>query len=101
MAFAVSRSFELSLVILALTGASQMVYLTTNQTILQLTVPDELRGRVMGIYMLSQGMMPVGGLLGGALAEATSAPTTVFALGSMVCVIAVGFMIWAKELRSV
>jgi MFS family permease len=101
MAFAVSRSFELSLVILALTGASQMIYLTTNQTILQLTVPDELRGRVMGIYMLSQGMMPVGGLLGGALAEATSAPTTVFALGSMVCVIAVGFMIWAKELRSV
>ncbi|HLG10181.1 MAG TPA: MFS transporter, partial [Dehalococcoidia bacterium] len=39
MAFALSRSFELSLVILALTGASQMIYLTTNQTILQLTVP--------------------------------------------------------------
>jgi MFS family permease len=101
MAFALSRSFELSLVILALTGASQMIYLTTNQTILQLTVPDELRGRVMGIYMLSQGMMPFGGLMGGALAEFTSAPIAVFSLGSMVCLMALLFMVQAKELRAV
>jgi MFS family permease len=100
MAFALSRSFELSLVILALTGASQMIYLTTNQTILQLTVPDELRGRVMGIYMLSQGMMPFGGLMGGALAEVTSAPTAVFTLGSLVCLMALLFMARAKELRA-
>jgi len=101
MAFALSRSFELSLVILALTGASQMIYLTTNQTILQLTVPDELRGRVMGIYMLSQGMMPFGGLMGGALAEFTSAPIAVFSLGTMVCLMALLFMVQAKELRAV
>jgi len=101
MLFAVSRSFELSLFILALTGASQMIYLTTNQTILQLIVPDNLRGRVMGIYMLSQGMMPLGGLLGGGLADVTSAPTAVLILGSLVCVMAVVFMVRAKELREV
>jgi hypothetical protein len=77
-----------------------MIYLTTNQTILQLTVPDELRGRVMGIYMLSQGMMPFGGLMGGALAEVTSAPTAVFTLGSLVCLMALLFMARAKELRA-
>lgn len=101
VAFSLSRSFELSLFILAVTGAAQMVYLTTNQTILQLIVPDQLRGRVMGIYMLSQGMMPLGGLIGGALADATSAPTAVLVLGSLVCVMAVLFMLRAKDLRSV
>ena len=67
--FALSRNFEVSLVILMVTGAAQMLYLTTNQTILQLAIEDEMRGRVMGIYMLSQGMMPLGGLLGGGLAD--------------------------------
>ncbi|HEU0075438.1 MAG TPA: MFS transporter, partial [Dehalococcoidia bacterium] len=74
VAFSQTKSYELGLVFLAVTGAAQMVYLTTNQTILQIIVPDELRGRVMGIYMLSQGMMPLGGLLGGGLAHFTSAP---------------------------
>jgi MFS family permease len=101
VAFSQARSFELALFLLAVTGAAQMVYLTTNQTILQLIVPDELRGRVMGIYMLSQGMMPLGGLLGGALAEATSAPTAVALLGTLVCVMALLFMFRARELRAV
>jgi predicted MFS family arabinose efflux permease len=101
VAFSQTKSFELALVFLALTGVAQMVFMTTNQTIVQMTVPDELRGRVMGIYMLSLGMMPLGGLVGGIMAEATSAPTTILVLGILVCVIAVGFMARAKSLRTV
>jgi MFS family permease len=99
--FALSRNFELSLVILMVTGAAQMLYLTTNQTILQLTVDDEMRGRVMGIYMLSQGMMPLGGLLGGGLADVTSAPTAVLIMGLGVCLMAVTFFTFARDLREV
>jgi MFS family permease len=99
MAFSQSKSMELSLVILAFTGASQMVYLTTNQTILQLSIPDHLRGRVMGIYMLSQGMMPLGGLVGGAFADATSAPTAVLVMGALVCAMAAFFFVRAPDLR--
>lgn len=98
--FSQSRTFELSLVLLGVVGACQMVYLTTNQTILQLTVSDELRGRVMGIYMLSQGMMPLGGLLGGGLADLTSAPTAVLLMGTCVSVFAVLFFTRAQELRA-
>lgn len=98
--FSQSRIFEVSLVLLAVTGAAQMIYLTTNQTILQLTVSDELRGRVMGIYMLSQGMMPLGGLIGGGLADLTSAPTAVTIMGSLVCVFALLFFTKATALRS-
>jgi MFS family permease len=99
MVFSQSQSMPLSMFILAFTGASQMVYLTTNQTILQLAVPDHLRGRVMGIYMLSQGMMPLGGLVGGAFADATSAPTAVLVMGAMVCAMAVFFFARAADLR--
>jgi predicted MFS family arabinose efflux permease len=97
--FSLSRSFELSCFILMVTGAAQMVYLTSNQTILQLTVDEEMRGRVMGIYMLSQGMMPLGGLIGGGIADLTSAPTAVFILGVCVCVMAVTFLTFSRELR--
>jgi MFS family permease len=99
MAFSQSKSMPLSMVILAFTGAAQMVYLTTNQTILQLAIPDHLRGRVMGIYMLSQGMMPFGGLVGGALADALSAPSAVLIMGSLVCAMAAFFFVRAPELR--
>lgn len=101
IAFSQSQSFELSLLLLALIGAAQMVYLTTNQTILQMVVPDELRGRVMGIYMLSQGMMPLGGVLGGGLAEALGAPTAILLLGALVCLVAISFMFRAQALRAV
>jgi MFS family permease len=99
IAFSLSRSFELSLVLMVVTGAAQMVYMTTNQTVLQLIIPDEMRGRVMGIYMLNQGLVPFGSLMAGALADVTSAPTAVLIMGILVCLLALAFAARAKEMR--
>ena len=42
----------------------------------QLIAPDEMRGRVMSIYMLAfRGGMPLGSLMSGKIADMTSAPT--------------------------
>lgn len=82
--FSRSSSFVLSLGLLALAGAFQMTYMTMNQTLLQLTSTDEFRGRVMGIYMLDQGLMPLGSLLAGALAGFFGAPSAVLAMGASV-----------------
>jgi MFS family permease len=100
VAFSLSRSFELSLLLMVVVGAFQMTFFTTNQTLLQLTVPDDMRGRVMGIYMLDQGMLPAGSLLAGVLADVTSAPTAVLLMGSAVCILALAFLAGARELRS-
>ena len=43
-------------------------------TVMQLAVPDGLRGRVMGIHSICFGLIPLGGLLGGAVASVTSPP---------------------------
>ncbi|MGD9890131.1 MAG: MFS transporter [Dehalococcoidia bacterium] len=86
--FSQSRSFPLSMGLLVLVGMFQMCYMTTNQTLLQITAPDELRGRVMGIYMLNQGLLPAGSLFAGVLADLWGAPLAVSVMGSVVLLLA-------------
>ena len=93
--FSQSRSFLASLVLLALVGGCSMTYMTINQTLLQLNSSDEFRGRVMGIYMLDQGLVPLGSLFAGFLAEVWGAPAAVATMGISVlalCAIAFALM---------
>ena len=98
--FSLSRSFWLSFGLLIIIGAVQMTYMTTNQTLLQLIIPDELRGRVMGIYMLNQGLLPFGALFAGGLSDVIGAPGAVTTMGAITSFMAVVFFFKAKGLRS-
>lgn len=80
--FALSHNFLLSLGILVLAGAAQMTYMTTNMTLLQVATPPEFRGRVMGLYMITMGLQPLGSFLAGAMADMWSAPTAVLLMGA-------------------
>jgi MFS family permease len=94
------RSFPLALVTLVIAGAFQMFFLASTSTILQLIVPDELRGRVMSLYMLDRGFMPVGALFAGTTAHFIGAPMTVATMGVIVIVLAI-FVAWrVPALRS-
>jgi MFS transporter, DHA1 family, staphyloferrin A biosynthesis exporter len=86
--FAQSRSVPVSIALLVLVGGFQMTYMTTNQTLLQLSTPDEFRGRVMGIYMLNQGLLPLGSLIAGVLADLWGAPLAVSVMGGTVLLLA-------------
>jgi MFS family permease len=84
--FSLSRSFWLSAAMLLPAGFSMMVEMAASNTLIQTMVPDELRGRVMSIYlMMFMGMAPFGALLAGLCAQNMGAPTTV-ALGGVVCI---------------
>jgi MFS family permease len=73
--FAVSRSLPLSLLALTALGWSQVTHLTTSNTLVQLAVPDSLRGRVLSLYIwLHGGTLPVGSLLLGAAGQQWGAP---------------------------
>jgi MFS family permease len=76
--------FPLALVALVLVGIFQMFFLASTATILQMIVPDELRGRVLSLYMLDRGFMPLGALFAGTTAHFIGAPLTVAAMGSIV-----------------
>jgi MFS family permease len=52
IAFGLSRNLALSLVALALIGACDMVSVIVRHTMIQLTTPDEMRGRVSAVNMV-------------------------------------------------
>lgn len=69
-ALALSTQFALSAGLLVALGFAGIIFTTTANTLLQLTVPDELRGRVMSLYiLLFAGSTPIGGFLIGTLSN--------------------------------
>jgi MFS family permease len=88
IAFALSRSFLLSVLIMLPLGYTLMVQMASTNTLIQMMIPDALRGRVMSVYsMMFMGMAPIGALLGGTLAHHLGAPIAV-ALGGGGCLAA-------------
>ena len=76
--FAFSTSFWLSVFLLLPAGYFIMLQMASSNTLIQVMVPDALRGRAMAVYsMMFMGMAPIGALLGGALSDRLGAPWTV------------------------
>jgi len=99
VAFAYSRWFWLSAVLLAVAGFSAMIQMGSSNTLIQSMTPDHLRGRVLSAYsMMLLGMAPIGALLAGILAEHIGAPATV-AAGAIACGIGAGW--FAKYLPGI
>lgn len=97
--FALSSSYPLSLVLAGLLGMAGQFYMTTIHAILQVNLPDRLRGRVMGIHGLAWELMPVGGMIAGAIAEFGGAPSAVVVGGAMVTGMAVVVAIFLPSIR--
>jgi MFS family permease len=86
VAFAASRAFWLSAVLLVVSGFALMMATASVNTVIQTLVSDRMRGRVMSLYAMAFiGVTPVGSLAGGALATRWGAPWTV-AIGGLACV---------------
>src|SRR5262245_17139455 len=92
MVFARSHAMWLAVAALLLVGFSGTFYMTHVSTLLQQRVPDQLRGRVLGLYSLCWNLMPLGGLLAGALAAAVDARFAVLVGGAIVTASAVALL---------
>jgi MFS family permease len=99
MAFSRSPALWVALPILALVGLTNSVYLTHVNTVLQQKVPDQLRGRVMSLYALCWNLLPLGGLVAGALAAAVDARFAVLVGGVMVAANAL-LLLTSRRLRA-
>ncbi|HET9346286.1 MAG TPA: MFS transporter [Candidatus Limnocylindrales bacterium] len=90
---ALSTSFPLSLVAMAIVGAGGIGMAVTANTTIQLAVPDQLRGRVMSLYTtVFAGSVPAGGLLMGWIASAWSVPVALL-VGAVLSLV-VGGLAW-------
>lgn len=97
--FAWSPWFPLSLALLCLAGLANMLYQTLTNTVVQLQVPDQLRGRVMGIFQLTWSLLPLGGMVQGGVASFAGAPIAVTVGGALVLGLAVVLAVTAPFLR--
>jgi len=84
------RQEHLACLLLAITGFGVMVQIASTNTILQILVEPDKRGRVMSLYAVAfMGTMPLGSLVAGALAARIGAPTTM-AISGFVALCAAG-----------
>ena len=86
-----SRSFPLSMACMFIIGLSSVAITMNTNTLIQMVVPDHLRGRVMAVYVtVNAGTTPVGGLIFGVIAGAAGVAEAILIGGVSVTVIAVG-----------
>lgn len=102
IAFSMVRWLPLSLLTLLGVGTAQIMVMNLANSLVQTEAADELRGRVMAIYSLVfLGLMPVGGLIAGAVAQEIGEPVTVIlsALVGLACAVAIQLrMPWLRKL---
>jgi len=96
-AVAFSTNYYVTALLLVALGFSGVQFTTVSNTLLQLSVPDDMRGRVMSLFiLLIAGTTPIGGLLIGTLSDHFGVP---LALGvcAFLCIVGVGvgfFYLW-------
>ncbi len=100
-AFAISNVYALSFAFLVIAGIANSVYLMFNQVMLQLTVDDEYRGRVLSLYVMVSGVTPFSALLMGALIDVFGPRVTVACFTGLAAAIVLGIGITSKRLRQI
>jgi MFS family permease len=100
LGFAQSRSLTLSYLLLFFTGAALMMVFSTVTSLVQLIAPNEMRGRVMSIYMVAfRGGMPLGSLVSGYFANIIGAPHVIAINGILLVVVAAYFLVGSPGVR--
>jgi MFS family permease len=98
--FALTRALWLSVILLYLGGLCMVIVTSLLSSLVQLNAPNEMRGRVMSIYMVAfRGGMPLGSLAAGWFANRTSAPTVLVVNGVLLSVVAAWFLLKGHGVR--
>lgn len=98
--FSFVRDLRLALVVMVLMGFCQTTVASLTNTMIQLLVPDQMRGRVMSVYTLAfNGMFPVGSFFAGAVAQKLGAPAATLAGGSVVLASLITVSILRPQIR--
>ncbi len=96
-----SPTFIPALVCLFFAGIAMVVFTTSANTKVQTEVPDELRGRVMAMYLLvANTSMPLGGLLLGFLAQRFDALPTIRLSAGIMLAVTISVWLWSRIGRS-
>ena len=94
LALSLCRNFHLALGAMFLIGVGMVTQLSTGNSLLQLNVPDQLRGRMMSLFsLIIVGSVPFGSMLYGIVATYLG-PSLTLTLGSLTAGVLSGFILW-------
>jgi predicted MFS family arabinose efflux permease len=88
---ALSRTLWITLPLLFIAGMLGAAFMSGNNVLVQHRVTDDVRGRVMGAYMLTWGLMPLGSLPMGMVADRIGTPVAV-ATGAVISSVLAGIL---------
>ena len=93
-----TRMLPVVALVMASIGMCQAIHMALSQTIVQLMVPAHMRGRVMAVWMINWGLMPLGLLPLSATAEHLGTPVAMAIGGSLSLCVGVFVAVWGRQL---
>jgi len=99
IAYGLSQWLPVTAAALLVVGAAESALFAAYETVLLLRLPDEMRGRVMGLMFTIAAMFPVGAIVAGALADVMGLRTLAVIDGAII--VAMAYVVWDKVLRHV
>ena len=93
-------SYPLAMALMVIMGISSSTYMISIMSSLQLLVPDNMRGRVMGFYNMTWSIMPLGAFQAGAIAEFVGIPSAIAIGGALVTLFALGPALLNRQVRN-
>ncbi len=97
--FALSKSLTVALVLIFGVGLANNGYLVVNNTLIQINIPNWVRGRVMAIYSMTFALPLLGALVVGAIAEKIGVPMVIAGAGAIVALFVLALGIFYPRLR--
>ena len=97
----IGNAYFMALLLIFSASICSSVFMVTSTTILQLEVPDPLRGRVMGFHAITYNLAPLGALLGGAIADATNPSAAISIMISILLALFIWVLISQDRVRSI
>ena len=89
----------LSMLAVTLIGVGQTTFRTSNGTLIQALVPDDLRGRVLSIYHFDHGFTPLASFIIGVFAELYTATGAVTVVGALSLGLSIYFLVGFRRVR--
>jgi MFS family permease len=100
--FAITRIFWINAVLLFGCAACMVMVFAMLSSLVQLNAPNEMRGRVMSIYMVAfRGGMPLGSLAGGWIATMVGAPAVLTINGVLLAIVATWFLVRSHGVKEI
>jgi predicted MFS family arabinose efflux permease len=100
--FALSRNLKVTQAILFLSGLALVAAFAMFTSLVQLRAPEEMRGRIMSIYMIAfRGGMPLGSLVAGFLANQFSPTPVLLCSGLLLCFVGGAFLILSSLVKEI